>query len=545
MKIPNDSLEEFFQNSLKGFEAEPPADTWQRMEPLIPPKPKRNLFGRYFNGLFVLSLLGIFTSAIIIYRYQLKLSNLEHRIVQHEQDLNSIQSNTVATSAFVQQAIVGDDLVNLNNQSPLSNNHSIVNAPKGKQTKNSNALLSFNNNNTTTTNLAATEKTNFNINQQLPLTTFDNNKSTPAFTQKTKHLLFDNNKNTNTENNAFTALDLLTDKLSSPNTPTDLPPKLTAIGLSDFSLTKKTVIPLSPVPEMAANVKSFEKTKNLQKIPLVILRDLQKEEQAFEMPIKPIAPRPRTFLELSFTPLYNTSDYDNEFSDLIDQRNSQMSVNTSLLLGIQLIPKVDLNLEIGLGWRKAEQFSQFSKDFYYLKNQATNNQNRNAAVEYTFEFQSTFGNIPYNTKIRSQIIDSSTDFIEGHILTIDYSTNHRLSILQIPLFLQYRMGHRRLKYTLKGGVIMNRLIKDDFSIQKAEVANESNQIRIAALGSSTYLAGSKWANMNLLFSAGLEYQMRSNLYFIVEPSLIRGQKAFYRKRYPWATALNLGLRVQL
>ena len=616
MNTPNDRLEEFFQNSFQDFGAEPPVDTWERLEPLIPPKPRKNPFWKSLNGLFVFSLLGIITIALVIYTYERKLYNLEKRMAQLGQELTPISNDIKQTSTFDSQNLLADDLEDaLEKTTPVynSNNTSTI-VKKTTQLKELAALdldkKNIVDSNNTSSNVDLEKIANSKNKEQVVLVNLSNNIDPNTVKRINKQqnstgarrVLLNNNENTTAnslhESQVGNSIreNLFANRVAyafgnalknTPATNAHLLEKVSGIVLSNGDKNKeKSINKVNTLDDVTMKIAlaSMIQGEALEQKSFVGLSDEIAKE--FQIPIiKPFVKKPKQYLELSMNSFDMSSDYNSNYINLDNEQHSQSSFNSRILYGIQLSPESKWSLQIGLGWRKVNQYSQFSKDFFYVKDQEIfdqyndpiidysyqgdfDGQNKNKLrqvskdylnfgnqntlgssvdmTEFKFEFASSFGNLPYYTKIKTQITFDENEIIEGHPLTVDYQTLHQLSFLQIPIFLQYKRGYQRLKYTMKAGVIFNRLIRGAYSIEKSEVINEDIPIRVSTIASRYYLgAGAKWANINLLLSAGLEYHIDNNLYFVLEPSLIRGQKTFHQRKYPWTTALNMGLRVQL
>lgn len=93
--LHNDDFEDFFRKYLEGFDGQPSDKMWDRIEPVIPPKPGVTWSAYAWPSAFILSLILLVFVGYKMFEYKKTLENLTEQLEQSNRNISSLKGGEV------------------------------------------------------------------------------------------------------------------------------------------------------------------------------------------------------------------------------------------------------------------------------------------------------------------------------------------------------------------------------------------------------------------------------------------------------------------
>jgi opacity protein-like surface antigen len=183
-------------------------------------------------------------------------------------------------------------------------------------------------------------------------------------------------------------------------------------------------------------------------------------------------------------------------------------------------PGGSLSLVSGIDYRRTEIASSHRSEFKFKERRMPGGHHGgqdNHRHDFDYNLNTSSGLV--ELEVRVEATDTTRSIPDNEVLAFQVNTNKVTTHLSIPLALKYSIGKGRLHGYLKGGVAVNFLLNESFSI--SQIRSLNNHFRVSPVrpmkGDPQNL---KTVSLSYLAAAGLEYDLTRSLSLSLEPTFM-------------------------
>ena len=503
--LQDDSFEEFLRNKLNEFDDEPNNNMWDRVEGVIPPAPKPVLFRIMKPSAIAASMVLAVAVFAAVYQYTSK-QNLNDQLIEATDKIkeleNKIDEEINEETAQLEEIETVDNTIEENNiqekektihqnkSSNFNTNKSSNNTSNKKPSKKKN-----------TTNSSKSNKNNKSYNT--PSSIIDDKKQTPIANDK----LDKNNKIENPQN-------LLN------NNQLDKTPIANDNKTTEPSNNLNQNTPQNPlIKQNEDEAIAFGEPFLLDRI-----RNNEIDNYAYFIMVeqKPSTEKP------TFQPklVVGSSVYSFQTKPEFNERpgppppggnpfkDHKVKPATGLAIGATIGLQLNKNWSIhsGLAYQQEKIKMKLVDHREYNKDRENDIGNNQEGYRTNYITHSPFGEI----RVNGRFTKDKDDHIENRPFDIEIDGTHKLTSLNIPLYLQVQDQKNRFIYGLKAGVYGRNLINSSFNA--TEITSSISELKASEVTVEEQPQVSNKLTADFLYGAVLAYKHNNHLTFSLEPT---------------------------
>ena len=220
--------------------------------------------------------------------------------------------------------------------------------------------------------------------------------------------------------------------------------------------------------------------------------------------------------------------------------NWKPSYDFGALFNLGLNKKWDV--QIGVGYSKMVITDAISTELIYAREEL--DQSRGIYTSfYSYTVNTPSGEMIVNTSLANQRINDGRDVEEGDPFTLDLQYQDEIQYFQLPVFVRYKLGKGRYRFTMKGGIVQKFLLEEKIKLNAVNpefdrLQNDMTQIlsdQTSALTTST----------DVLFGAGAEFRMSLKNSLHLQSVFSYSLQEIYPGMQPISVGLQLGFQHKL
>ena len=200
------------------------------------------------------------------------------------------------------------------------------------------------------------------------------------------------------------------------------------------------------------------------------------------------------------------------------------------------------DVQIGVGYSKMVITDAISTDLIYAREEL--DQSRGIYTSfYSYTVNTPAGDIIVNTSLANQRINDGRDVEEGDPFTLDLQYQDEIQYFQLPVYVRYKMGKGRYRFTMKGGFIQKFLLEEKIKLNAVNpefdrLQNDMTQI----LGNQNSV---RTTSIDALFGAGAEFRLSLKNSFHLQSTFSYSLQEIYPGMKPFSVGLQLGFQHKL
>lgn len=221
-------------------------------------------------------------------------------------------------------------------------------------------------------------------------------------------------------------------------------------------------------------------------------------------------------------------------------KNWQLSSDFGALFNLGLSSKWDV--QIGVGYNRMVINDAFSAELIYARDEL--DQGRGTYISsYSYTIDTPAGEMQINSSLSNRRVNDGRDLEEGDPFNLDLQYQDEIHYFQVPVFVRYKIGHGKYRFTLKGGFIQKFLLAE--SIKLSSVNPEFDRLEndmTAILGDQT---SASTTSVDALFGAGAEFRLSLKNSIHLQSTFSYSLQEIYPGMKPYSVGLQLGFQHQL
>lgn len=166
--------------------------------------------------------------------------------------------------------------------------------------------------------------------------------------------------------------------------------------------------------------------------------------------------------------------------------------------------------------------------------------------DHEFDFQYTLNSFSgtQNIELRVAQADSNAMYPDNEPLDLSVTTHEQVEVLKVPVLAVAAFGKGRTKAVVKGGLVGNFVLKNDFEITGIDNRNP-HFIHLDDEHPMVQTQSPQKFSIDYLLSAGVEYRVTPSLSLVAEPT-VSGELSFNdaslcARPKLWSAGLNMGV----
>lgn len=227
-------------------------------------------------------------------------------------------------------------------------------------------------------------------------------------------------------------------------------------------------------------------------------------------------------------------------SDKAKVNNFQLSSDFGALFNYGLSENWDIQL--GVGYSRMVINDAVSADLIYSRDELDQSRGTYTSF-YSYTVNTPAGEIAVNSSLSNQKINDGRDLEEGDPFQLDLEYQDVIQYFQLPVFVRYKMGTGKYRFTVKGGVIQKFLLEEN--IQLSAVNPEFDRLQNDMSHISNNKTSASATSMDALFGAGIEYKLSRRNSLHLQSTFSYSLQEIYPGSKPISAGLNLGLQHRL
>lgn len=207
----------------------------------------------------------------------------------------------------------------------------------------------------------------------------------------------------------------------------------------------------------------------------------------------------------------------------------QLTYNTNLLFNYH--PNDHWLIQSGIQYKflRIDIADNFQFKEYTLETNFVDGEGR-PLTPYNFNINSSFGDFQFMSFVLTDRLEDGDDFEEGDEIKFSALMQQNLSFLGIPLYVNYRFGNKKTRFTLKAGLAYHHLVGKKFTNQEiilktdgATVVNDEvhRRLQVSLPETELQFGQVKSGYLESVIGVGLTHEMRDRLYLIFQPMVTR------------------------
>lgn len=489
--LHNDNFEDFFRKHLNNFDDEPADDMWERIEPVIPPKPEIAWSAYALPSALILSVALLVFVGFKMFEYKKTSENLIEQLEESNREIESMNDDLIIQKE--ENVLLNTDFNYSNNENPNESN-SVINknditaiSKRKKQSiiNNQNSSNSTNNSFTKTTNSAIFNS--MKMNQNYEQTIGESKEETlqlekqvfPIVPEVGKEFIRNNPETTSNTGKPMAItnkanLNLLAMKSSSIMTK------------NNWQINKVVTVDKPLIKEILENKNSI----TLFVAPTILKNNIHppRPSSGNNPPPPPNNPRPIPTEKVKLGQSVGIK-YGRNLSDKLTLSISGIYANTSY----------DFN---------TRHFLPYNKD----TEQDISTDKAGNTIDYSGS--STYGEYSVDADV-TRLKDNGV--VQNEEIDVKIDATAQIHSVIIPAYLTYDLFEvKGFSIGLKGGLSYNNVIKNDLKINSFKVQKQGFEVQDVRLKERP--KPSKKGVINTLSGVVLAYDFQDNWSFVVEPT---------------------------
>ncbi len=159
---------------------------------------------------------------------------------------------------------------------------------------------------------------------------------------------------------------------------------------------------------------------------------------------------------------------------------------------------------------------------------------------YAYTVDTPAGEMLVNTSLSNQRINDGRDFEVGDPFQLKLQYQDVIRYFQLPVFLRYKIGSGKYRFTVKGGFIQKFLLSE--TIKLSAVNPEVDRLQNEKSYFSNNQTSASTTSMDVLFGAGTEIRLNPRNSFHLQAQFVHSLHEIYPGVKPWSVGLNAGLQ---
>ena len=220
--------------------------------------------------------------------------------------------------------------------------------------------------------------------------------------------------------------------------------------------------------------------------------------------------------------------------------NWQLSSDFGALFNLGLGSNWDV--QIGVGYNRMVINDAFTTELIYARDEF--DQGRDAYISsYSYSVDTPAGKMEINSSISNRKVNDGRDLEEGDPFNIELQYQDEIHYFQVPVFVRYKMGSGKYRFTMKGGFIQKFLLDERIKLNSANPEFDRLESDMTAiLGDQT---SASTTSVDALFGAGVEFRMSLKNSIHLQSTFSYSLQEIYPGMKPYSVGLQLGFQHQL
>ena len=508
--LHNDNFEDFFRKHLESFDDEPSDAMWERIEPVIPPKPGIIWSTYALPSALILSVALLIFVGVKMFQYKQTSETLTEQLERSNKEIQSLTEQTIVPNDNSIEESIKE--VNENQSKENSIENTVSNEASIIDRTTNNSII--NNEKTKTTEQTIEQQFGNNPKKE-------SNNSSESLTKKDKLNSVETTISSigKASDNSTT---LVPNKISIPNIVEELTPTRNQKQTQNPQATIDKTFNISPLV-MRNSEFIFDKNwsinqNNVPNIPLPKEDDdnnkktgeVKNHITAFAAPtilknnIRP--PRP------SGNPPPNPPNPPNNQPPPIPTETVNVGKAIGFKYGREITDKLTLN--IGGMYANTNFDSHTRHRLSYNKDSEQDLNTDKVSNNIDYSGSGTYGDYKLDLDITRR---RNNNINQGEEIDIEINATTQIHAIIIPAYVTYEMFNiGDFSIGLKGGVSYNNIVKSDMQVTDFKIKREGFEVRDARLGQRPK-PSKKW-NLNMISGVSVAYDFNDNFALVVEPT---------------------------
>ncbi len=218
-------------------------------------------------------------------------------------------------------------------------------------------------------------------------------------------------------------------------------------------------------------------------------------------------------------------------------KNGQLSFDIGGLFNLGLNRNWDI--QIGVGFNRMVINDAVYADLILAREEYNEPRGTYTSL-YSYTVITPSGEMIVNTALSNQRVNDGRDLQEGDPFQLDLQYQDEIQYFQVPLFIRYKMGKGKYRFTLKSGFVQKFLVDEKIKISSVNpkfdrLENDMSNILNSQTSAST-------TSVDVLFGAGAEYRLSLRNSIHLQSTFSYSLKEIYPGLKPFSVGLQLGLQ---
>lgn len=510
--LHNDNFEDFFKKHLESFDDEPSDEMWERIEPVIPPKPGIIWSAYAWQSALILSVALLVFVGVKMLDYKQTSETLTEELEKSNREIQSLAEQKIMNDKTT------SDQFNENRLEENNVDESILNI-KTEHTKTNNTIISNDKNSITNSTKLLPIDQNINYGNENTI-----NKNT--ITNSTKLLPREQNINYNNENTIInqninvtsnadeTPKTLLPNEVNTSNILKELTPENTENESQKPQATLDKVLDISPLAMRYSDILSNNNWAINQQVtvekPLLKTKNENNRNKNHLMVF--VAP---TILKNNIDPLKSNGNPPPPPSHRPKPIPTE-TVNIGKAIGIKYRRDLTSKLSINIGGMYENTTYDFQTQHFLPYNKDSEQDLGTDKVSNNIDYSgaSTYGDYKIDLEVTRQ---RNNAINQNEEIDIEVKATAEIHSIVIPAYVTYNVFEKKgFSVALKGGMSYNKILQNDMRVNDFKINRRGFEIKDVKLGERP--KPSEKMSFNLISGIALAYQFNDKFSLAVEPT---------------------------
>ena len=224
----------------------------------------------------------------------------------------------------------------------------------------------------------------------------------------------------------------------------------------------------------------------------------------------------------------------------IKVKNWQPSFDIGTLFNLGLSKRLDV--QIGVGYNRMVINDAFATELIYARDEYDQGRNTYTSA-YNYTVDTPAGEMEFNSALSNRRENDGRDLEEGDPFRLDLQYTDEIHYFQVPVFVRYKMGSGKFRFTVKGGFIQKFLL--DETIKVNSVNPEFDRLE----NDMTHLLGNQTTasttSVDALIGAGAECRLSHRSSVHLQSIFSHSLQEIYPGMKPYSVGLQFGFQHQI
>ncbi len=219
-------------------------------------------------------------------------------------------------------------------------------------------------------------------------------------------------------------------------------------------------------------------------------------------------------------------------------KNRQLSFDYGGLFNLGLNRNWDI--QIGVGFNRMVINDAVYADLIYARDEPDPSRDGTYTSLYSYTVNTPAGEMIVNTLLSNQRINDGRDLKEGDPFQLELQYQNEISYFQVPLFVRYKIGKGKYRFTLKSGFIQKFLLNE--KIKLSSVNPEFDRLENDMSTISNNQTSASTTSVDAIFGAGTECRLSPKNSIHLQSTFSYSLQEIYPGLRPFSVGLQLGLQ---